>query len=107
MGRPRRRHETTAEQQADVIRRLDVGGESYRAIALAAFGDVGAKNRVARIAARRRAEAALEEQLRAELDRERALIDESLTVEERRAELERIGGNVERVRRLNELTREP
>jgi hypothetical protein len=106
MSRPRRRHETTANQQAEVLRRIDAG-ESHRAIALAVFGDAGAKNRVTRIAARRRGEAALEQQLRTELDRENALVDESLTLEERRAELERIGGNVERVRRLNEQTREP
>ena len=103
MGRRRRRHETTAAQQAEVLRRLEAG-ETYRAVALAVFGGAGAKDRVARIV-RRAEEASLEDQLRTESG-EVPLVDESLSVEDRVAELERIRGNIERVRRLNEQTRE-
>jgi hypothetical protein len=84
-----------------VLRLVDAG-ESFRAVAVAVFGAEGAKNRVARIV-RRRAEQLLEKEL---AEAGLPLVDEGLPLEERHAELERISGNVELVRRLNDATRE-
>src|SRR6266545_3676035 len=106
MSQPRRRRlRATEEQQAEVRLRV-LAGESQREVARSVFGTVAARNRVARIVRQAQEDALEQQQLRAELD-EVPLVDRSLPVDEQIAQLEAIQGNIKRLRRLRELTREP